>query len=680
MKYLLMLLMAFIAIPIATAAGEEGQALDQVVVTASRIQEKVKETPVTVSVADEKEIQQIKLRNPSDILSRMPGVYTHDFGGESELTSIRVQTHFTNPYTIVLLDGVPIANYGSGSSSQFSEINTDNIARVEVIKGPASALYGSNAIGGVINVISKTPSAKPRVKAWTEVGAHDQWRSGFTGSASGEKVSFKMSYNHIDSEGWREHLKTDKQSGDISFQFVPSDNDLISLKLDYLTSNNFSAGSLKKADFETDWSQSYFHIHYAKMNKIAPSLTYNHYFENAEFKAMLKVRSVEEESVPTYAIRQRTWGAFPRPYEGSFDLDDNKTTLLQLLYNRDFSLMSSRLITGVDSERGKSSSDSYDITANWDAAANKYTSYTVGALDTSYIIRTSVNAPFAQLEASPIDGLKVTGGVRYDNTEYEVDNQIGTTNEGVKRFANFSPKLGLTYDIHPRLNTYFSFSEGFVVPTTSQLLTSSRGPNIDLTPEEAVNYEIGIRASFWQDKISMDLAAYTMDIDNKIILNDTPLYVNTGATTQEGIEANMMIRPCTKIQLAMSYAYAENKYESYVTTTKNYNGNYLPRSPKHHVNARLTATPIDNLELELEWDDVSIQFVDDANLYSYHRPSLLNLRATYDWQQWSLWSHVKNVTDEKYASYVSYSSTDGEKYYSGSPLTVFAGVSYQWEK
>ncbi|MCP4670710.1 MAG: TonB-dependent receptor plug domain-containing protein, partial [Desulfobacula sp.] len=238
----LLLILIFLVSVTSAAAEDISQELDKVVVTASRVEEKLKEAPVTINVLDSAEIEKIKYRNPSDILRRIPGIYSHDFGGESEITSIRVQTHFTNPYTIVLLDGVPISNYGSGSSGQFAELNSDNISHIEIIKGPASALYGSNAIGGVINVISKDPTATPQVKLWSEYGTGEHWRSGISGSGSSEKVSFNIDLNHIDSEGWRDHSSLNKKTGNIKLQYLPTDESLVSLKLDYLTSENDTPG------------------------------------------------------------------------------------------------------------------------------------------------------------------------------------------------------------------------------------------------------------------------------------------------------------------------------------------------------------------------------------------------------------------------------------------------------
>jgi len=677
----LLIILIFLVSVTSAAAEEISQELDQIVVTASRVEEKLKEAPVTINVLDSAEIEKIKYRNPSDILRRIPGIYSHDFGGESEITSIRVQTHFTNPYTIVLLDGVPISSYGSGSSGQFAELNSDNISHIEVIKGPASALYGSNAIGGVINVISKDPTAKPQMKFWSEYGKGEHWRSGISGSGSGEKVSFNIDLNHIDSEGWRDHSSLNKKTGNIKLQYLPTDESLFSLKLDCLTSENDTPGSLYKADFESDWQHSYYDVAYSKTDKIAPSLSYTYFFDEAEFKTTLALRDIDSESLPHYNIRQRTWGPFPRPYEGKFNQSENKAANLQFLYSRDFTVLNSKIIVGLDTERGSLDSDSYDITVTWDAAQNKYTSYTMGDLDKSYDITTKVYAPFIQLQASPFDKLKLTAGGRYDSAEYELGDKQDHTNDQDKKFTQFSPKFGLTYDFTPWFNSYFSYSKGFVVPTTGQLFTASSA-NSNLEPEKADNVEVGIRSSFWQNKLALDVALYSMEISDKIVSDSFfDPYLNVGETSQKGLEATAVLLPVDKVKLSMAYSYARNKYEIYSADTPEYNGNWVRRSPKHRFNARLAVMPIKGLEVELEMDMVSSQYHDSANLFEYSRPTLFNLRANYSWEQWSFWCHIKNLTDETYATYVSGDTTASEtSFYPGAPISFFVGVSYKWGK
>ncbi|MCK4820628.1 TonB-dependent receptor, partial [bacterium] len=699
MRYFL-LVMSIILTPAWLNAAELQETLDEVVVTASRVAEKVKEAPVTINVIDNKEIEKVKFRSASEILTRLPGVITQDLSGGSELTSIRVPTGFTNPYTIVLLDGVPVSSYGSGSAGQFSEINNDNIARVEVIKGPASALYGSNAIGGVINIISKDPSPKSQVKLWSEYGKGDMLRSGVSGSGSGEKMSFNVDANYLDSEGWRDNSAYDQKSSTVKLQFLPNNASLIAFKVDYLTSNVERPGTLSKEDFETDWQHSKYDITYNDKEKIAPSLTYNHFFDQAEFKATLALRDIESEGIPTYGIRYSRTG-FPATYyhSGRFDQNEDQAANLQFLYSHSFNKQSSKIIVGLDGEQGTKKADKTPITPILQNAASseddyttgdKYISYTLGTIvypiTTPYEsieIDTEIYAPFIQYQFSPVDKMKITAGGRYDSAKYDVDVKIdesGTKSSGEQEFTAFSPKLGATYDFTSRINTYFSYSQGFVVPTTSQLFTAGDASNPNLEAEEAENYEIGMRSSFLDNKLGLDLAIYTMDVTNKIVSSGTSSwssdpYINAGETSQDGLEATAVIIPLDMVRLTLAYSFAESKYDVYSLAQPEYNGKDTPMSPKHRLNARLAVMPIKGLEVELEMDEVSTQYHDTANEFEYSRPTLFHLRTTYDKEQYSAWIHIKNLTDQTYATRIGGSGTvEDLSFHPGEPLSVFAGL------
>ncbi len=656
------------------------QELDEVVVSASRVEEKVKDVPVTTNIVKEKELEIIKIRNPADVLNRIPGTYTSDFGGENELTSIRVPTHFTNPYTIILVNGIPTTSYGSGSSSQMRGINVRNIKRIEVIKGPSSALYGSNAIGGIVNIITKDPSPEPQVDIWAEYGEYDQFRGGVFGSKAGEKFSFNFDVNYANARNWRDNSSYDKEAGSIKLQYAPTDVSLLGFNLDYINFDHDLAGSLEKDDFDENWQHSYHTFASTTMDKITPTLIYNHFFDTSEFKAVFAVRDMDHKVIPNYGIYQQSWPPFS--HIGRLNQIEGLDTNLQLLYSHDFEPWRTRIITGVDLERDNTETDTYDLILDWDSASNKYVSYTLGSLSKSYDITTKVGAPYLQLEASPFDPLRITAGARYDSVTYEVDDKITPDESGDKDFSEFTPKVGLTYDISSNINSFFSYSRGFVVPTTSQLLTSN-GANLDLNAEKATNYEIGFRTSFWNRKLDFDISIYYMDIEDKIVSEGDSWgdqYVNAGETSHRGAETVLVYWFHEKVSLSASYTYARNEYETYLSGSNDYSGKTMPRSPDHHLNARLAVYPISGLEVELEVDDISSQYVNDANTISYSRPTLWNLRGNYDWREWSFWAHVKNLTDEKYASYVSWGSTDGDTYYSGAPRTFFVGLSYRWSK
>ncbi len=354
-----------------------------------------------------------------------------------------------------------------------------------------------------------------------------------------------------------------------------------------------------------------------------------------------------------------------------------------MIYTRELDLLSSRIIIGADAERGKTDSKQYNLDVTFDSASNKYTSYTNVGIDDDFEITTKMYAPDLQFEISPVEDLKLTFGGRYDSVVYDVDSKVDASKSGDKDFSRFSPKFGGVYQFSPTLNTYFNISEGFVVPTTSQLLTSSWA-NIDLKSETATNYEVGLRSLLLDSTIDLDVALYMMDIKDKIVATDINTYLkkyeNAGETSQKGLEVMASYSPVDFASLSLAYTYAINKFKEYSPGADDYGGNYLPRSPKHRINLRLNIRPIAGLDVELEMDTISKQYTNDANTADYSRPTLFNLRAKYDWQRWSFWTSLENLTNKEYSSYVSYSESDATStLYSGKPRTFFAGLSYTWQ-
>jgi len=671
------------------ALAEEAvkQDLDEVVVTSSRIKEKRKESTSTIDVINEKEMERIKYRNAGDILQRVPGVFTSNFGGEEELTSIRVPTHFTNPYTLVLIDGQPSRTYGSGGVN-FREINSENIERIEVVKGPASALYGSNAIGGVINLITKKPSAEPQVTAWGEAGEYEEYRGGVYASGTSNLFSYNLDFNLKDRQGWREHSDNEKQAASVKLQYLPTDISLLTFKFDYVNFDNNTAGSLDEVDYEADWQQSYHTFANVKMEKYAPQASFSTEIAGGEFSTTLGYRHIDHKVFPGYSFRANRVpaGTYSSTYSDiqGYDVD------LQLLYSRAFDALHSKIIGGVDGQTGDEETDIFNLLVTRDAVTKKYNSYTVTGLRDSYDITTDAAAPYLQLEITPVDKFKVQVGARYDWAKYDVNDKIdGPAGEGGKStFSHISPKIGATYDLSQTVNLYTSYSQGFVVPTTSQLFTS-RLANQDLDPEKADNIEIGLRSTLLNNMMSLDIALYHMTIKDKIVELTTgqrgaSQYFNATKTKQKGVEVSSMYVPADWIRLNLAYTYAENTYQDFIDPKagNDYSDNWQPRSPKHKLNARLIVLPLKDLEIELEMDEISQQYADNANMFTYSRPTLFNLRGTYNWKKWSFWAHVNNLADKKYATYVS-DGTDASgqpilTLYSGSPRTFFAGLSYHW--
>ena len=149
----LVMLTALLIFVVPVSAQEEVMELDEVVVTASRYEESIMETPVSIEVIDQEEIEESNARNLAELLDTYTGVYIKDNGGQIRKKDVKIRGASADQ-VLVLLDGVPYNDHHNGGLD-LSIISAENIEKVEIIKGPASVIYGANAMGGVINIITK---------------------------------------------------------------------------------------------------------------------------------------------------------------------------------------------------------------------------------------------------------------------------------------------------------------------------------------------------------------------------------------------------------------------------------------------------------------------------------------------------------------------------------------------
>ena len=177
--------------------------LEEVVVTATREAEPLKEKPQTVGVIKQKDIKDTKPSHPSQVLNRIPGVWINTTSGEGHMTAIRQPLSGSAVY-LFLEDGIPIRSTGFFNHNALYEINMPGADRIEVIKGPGTALYGSDAIGGTINVMTKAPSLTPEIEITPEAGEYGWYRILATGSNTWGNHGFRLDLNDTRSDGWQE--------------------------------------------------------------------------------------------------------------------------------------------------------------------------------------------------------------------------------------------------------------------------------------------------------------------------------------------------------------------------------------------------------------------------------------------------------------------------------------------
>lgn len=186
----------------AEEVNKEAITLGQVVITATKTEKKVEDAPGSVSVITREEMKKQNVQTVDDALKTLPGVYVKRSKGLMDSTaSVNMRGFYGDKYTLVMLDGQPV-NDGYTGGVEWGALPVGNIERIEVIRGAASALYGGNAMGGVINIITKTPD-KPEAEAGAGFCSHNSYRYHMSaGNRFSDKLSLRVGFEEEGTDGY----------------------------------------------------------------------------------------------------------------------------------------------------------------------------------------------------------------------------------------------------------------------------------------------------------------------------------------------------------------------------------------------------------------------------------------------------------------------------------------------
>lgn len=614
-------------------------------------------TPITVIDPERFNLDTVNYTNTRyELMNRVPGM--------TDVRNLRVPCGWCD-YTVNLQNGMATRPLGRGNFN-FDSANNFDIERIEIIKGPASALYPSHAFGGVINVITKKPPKQPTLRTFADFGSWGRYRFGadfgFTiGDAHIQdwqlgSLGFKVNASHYELNGWRSWRGEKKDTGSFRVVWQPTDSTTAEFGGTRTKYYDESPGSLTEAQFNADWGDvgTGRYGPYADIRKTT----------NLDGRVTHKFSDSGEILLP--------WGFVHEKTENRWGINHTDRHDIKPRYTQRFDFMKAKLITGADFTLGR-----------------------LKDIDDDNIIDTRIASPYGQFEFSPLAGtgmpgdLKFTIGGRYEYVKYDYEKSGGQ--EEKKSFDGFTPHAGVTWQWNEKNSIWFSYSRGFNPPSERRLWPDSGRytylPNPDLKPEKAENFEIGARGSLLEDRVIYDVSWHNTTIKDFIVdqylynvgSREVHQYFNAGKVRLKGVEAQLGLWPVKWAGVEASYTYAINKYVDYRFRTRtsltDYSGNYMYASPRHHLNARFILKPVKGAKVELEWDHTSKYYIDNANTDTYKRPDLFHLSGSYRWNDIiTVWGQVRNLTDKKYADRVSLRR--GTKYYRpGLPRSYAVGVT-----
>jgi outer membrane receptor protein involved in Fe transport len=656
--------------------------LNEIIVTTSRDRQSRTDAPVAISTISTQEIRDTKATSMEQLLNKVSGVYMVDLGNEQHTMAIRQPIGYKSLF-LYMEDGIPIRTTGDFNHNALIEINMAALRNIEVVRGPASSLYGSEAVGGAVNFITAAPSLQPMARVQVELSDRGYKRTDFSTSGTFNKVGITLGGYYADQRnGYMDHsdfhklaftLRTDYQVNERT-KWINS-----ATLIDYYTDQ---VGGLDSAHFYAKDYRNFQTFSYRKVKAFRYRSTLEHNWSNTDrttVTAFFRNNSIGQN--PFYALK-----TLSDPLKAAGEINDDSFNSYGLIvqHKKQFLWRHASLIAGISADY--SPADYYagfiDVAKN---AAGYFISYRhTDSMLTNYNVGLLNTAAYAQFDMELLPRLKLVTAIRYDRMDYNFDNHLtpsaftGAPDER-NHFNAFTPKAGLTYDFGSNRGLYTNYSVGFAPPNISELYRGVKVPV--LKPATYRNYEAGGWFGFAYEKGYVDIGVYDMHGTNEIIsvkLDDGSYENrNTGRTTHRGVEWNVRYAPVPSLWVRCSGQYAEHFFNQYVEKGVRYDYNRMSGAPRVITNTEITWKPalLHGFRIGGEWQHVSGYYMDPQNTAAYDGYDLLNLRAGYTWKKIECWLNCRNAADVIYATNAE-KTTYSTTYRPGPKRTFNVGFAY----
>jgi outer membrane receptor protein involved in Fe transport len=610
-----------------------------------------------------------------------------DLGNEQHSMAVR-QPIGTKNLFLYLVDGIPIRTVGDFNHNALIEINQASMERIEVIKGPASSLYGSEAVGGAINFITQSPSPFLSGKVQAEVGSRGYRRTDFNVSNTYKKLGLYLGgYYTNQNQPDNQHNDFEKTALTLRADYSFSDRTKLSSVADYITYKTDQKGGLDSAHFYSKDYVSFYRFTYRKVNALRLRSTLSkEWNDNNKTSLTLYHRHSVIGQNPFYSIANIAGNSAKA--KGQINEDGFKSYGAVLQHTTKLTSINAKFISGVSIDHSPAAYVAQFIDVDRDANRIYY-NYTVrDSLLTNYDVDLLNTAAYTQFEYKPAEKLKLVAALRYDRLDYTFDNHLPPgaftgAPDARDHFDHFTPKIGATYNFRNNKGAYINYSVGFAPPNISDLYTGVKVPVLKASSYK--NYEAGGWISFADEKGSAEVSIYKLDGTNEIVsvrlADGSYQNQNAGKTSHKGIEANIKYAPVEDLAIRLAGAYSKHEYIDYVEQGKSYSGNTMAQAPPYIYNGEITYKPryLKGFRIATEMQGMSEYYTDPQNTAKYKGFMVFNLRAGYNMNGIELWVNCLNVADKIYATTVE-KNAFGTSYRPGQLRTINVGVAYNFNK
>lgn len=669
--------------------------IQEIVVTANREAVKRSLAPIAIASISSRLIQDTKPVTVDQVLNKVSGVYMVNLGNEQHSMSIR-QPMTTKSLFLYLEDGIPVRTTGLFNHNALLEMNMAAVKNIEVIKGPSSSLYGSEAIGGVVNFITIAPAAAPLAKLSLQGNTIGYKRAELQTGFSSGRWGFSLAGYYADKRNsFMEYTDFHKAILTARADYRFNDRSLLTNTVTLLNYYSDMTGSVDSAMFRNRSFSSNQTFTYRKVNAIRYRSSFAHQWDNGDkTTASLVFRHNTIGQNPAYGIRDNyrrlangNWTGNKELAHGEINEAGFNSYAFIAQHKKDLRWKKAVIIGGVSVDISPSSYMAEYIRIAKDSISKNYTGYQgQDSLLTEYKCLINNYAAFTNFEFNPAEKLRMVISLRYDLFHYDFNNALRPSSysgsaDTANDFKRFSPKIGFTYNINTSTGLYVNYSEGFVPPQVIEMYKGVRVP--ELKPSVFYNYEIGGWTEIIRSVLSADLSVYRLEGRNEVVsvkMDDGSYQnMNAGKTLHKGIEFGLNASPIKTLSVRFSAAYSKHAFTTFVEKGNSYSGNEMNGAPRWMHNAEIWYKPAfaKGLRLGLEWQKQGSYFMDPVNSVRYKGYDVFHLRVGYKLRAAEIWVNAMNIADGYYA-YTSSKSSSGYSYTPAEPRNFTIGFSYDF--
>jgi iron complex outermembrane receptor protein len=652
--------------------GTAAFTVSPVIVTASRMPELLNQSAAAVSVVDQADIQDgrptVSLDEP---LNRVPGVFVQNSNNFAQDFRIQIRgfgtrAAFGTREIKVLVDGLPETM--PDGQTELDSVDLGAVQRIEVLRGPASSLYG-NAAGGVIQLFTEDGPDEPYAEARFTGGSWGLQKYQVKGGGRAGKARFFLNGSYLQLDGFRAHSGTQSgvANGKLRYDFS-NDTDATLLLTAVDSPKADDPGALTRPEANTN------------RRLAAPN---NVRFDAGESVQQGRIGGVAHHRVGPHEMTGYAYILY-RDFDNSLSFAAQGIVTFHRFspgvgfrYSNAQPIFgwAQQFLVGVDVQHQDDARRRFD---NLSGAR--------GALQVQQDEKVTSVGQYLREAVFLRDDLEISAGARYDRVRFDVDVDRPTTLQGdsARTLDAASPTGGVRYSPLDWLSLFGNISTAFQVPTTTEL-ANPLGPGFtsDLQPQMATSYEpLGVRVE-WSDWLRAEATGFIIVVDDEIVqyesIGGRAAYRNAGSSRRIGTEVSWEARLLPALRWTSTFTYLDAEYRDYSTKTQRFNNNREPGIPSWRVYEELAYRHHSGLFAAIEAIAVDSFFVDDGNQTRSPGYELVNLRAGLQ-RSIGMWSiepflGLQNITDTAYDGTVRLNAQGGRFFEPGPPLSIYGGVS-----